>query len=171
MTFLKLKCGIGVPPYGMALEIERKFLVDKTLWDAAEKGKAHYYRQGYLMMQPNKTIRVRVTDTEGYVTIKGKSIGATRLEYEYTIPRQDAIELLDNFAESDIIKWRFKVEIGGKTWEVDEFLGDNEGLIVAEIELSDEAETFELPNWAAQEVTGDERYFNSALSVLPFKKW
>lgn len=155
----------------MGLEIERKFLVDKAQWEAADKGEKFYYRQGYLMTEADKTIRVRVTDTEGYLTIKGKSTGATRLEFEYPIPRSEAMALLDNFSSSDITKWRFKVLVGGKIWEVDEFLGDNEGLIVAEIELTAEDEYFEKPVWVTQEVTHDTRYFNSALSILPFKKW
>ncbi len=155
----------------MPLEIERKYLVDKTVWQKTQKSKGNYYRQGYLLTEAEKTIRVRATDTEGFITIKGKSVGATRLEYEYSIPREEAMELLDNFAVSNIIKWRFKVEFEGKTWEIDEFLGENEGLIVAEIELNSEDEMFEIPHWIAEEVTGDARYFNSALSILPFKKW
>jgi adenylate cyclase len=155
----------------MPLEIERKFLVKKEVWNKSQKGKGNYYRQGYLLTEAEKTIRVRATDTEGFITIKGKSTGATRLEYEYPIPREEAIELLDNFAISNIIKWRFKVDFEGKIWEIDEFLGENEGLIIAEIELKSEDETFEIPHWIADEVTGDARYFNSALSILPFKKW
>ncbi len=155
----------------MPVEIERKYLVDKEAWEKTQKGKGNYYRQGYLLTEADKTIRVRATDTEGFITIKGKSIGASRLEYEYPIPREEAIELLNNFSVSDIIKWRFKVDFKGKTWEIDEFLGENEGLIVAEIELNSEDETFEVPNWIGQEVTGDNRYFNSALSILPFKEW
>ena len=155
----------------MALEIERKYLINKDKWDNFEKGEAQFFRQGYLLTEPNKTIRVRVTDTEGFMTVKGISVGATRLEYEYTIPRNEAIELLDNFAVSDLIKTRHNIEFKGKTWEVDTFLGDNEGLLVAEIELESEDEKYEIPDWVAEEVTSDKRYFNSYLSQNPFKNW
>ncbi len=155
----------------MPLEIERKFLVDATKWKAVEKGVANYYRQGYLLAEPEKTIRVRVTHECGFITIKGASIGAARPEYEYAIPRQDALELLDQFCSSDVSKYRYKVLAGGKVWEVDEFLGDNEGLIVAELELTSEEESFETPEWIAEEVTGIGKYYNSSLSQTPFKQW
>ncbi len=155
----------------MALEIERKFLVDIARWNASEKGTRHFYRQGYILTDPDKTIRVRVTDENGYITIKGKSTGATRLEYEYAIPRQDAAELLDEFCSSDVTKFRYVVPFAGKTWEVDEFLGKNEGLTIAEIELKTEDETFETPEWITEEVTGVEKYYNSNLSKYPFNKW
>lgn len=154
----------------MAIEIEKKFLVKKDVWDKAEKSDGQFYRQGYLVTDPHKTIRVRITDTHGYLTIKGFSIGATRQEYEYEIPRNEAEELLDNFAVSNITKIRYTITHDSKIWEVDEFPGDNEGLIMAEIELTDENETFTLPEWIGQEVTGDERYYNSNLSLNPYKK-
>lgn len=155
----------------MGLEIERKFLVNHEKWAIAEKPKAEFYRQGYLLTDPNKTIRVRATDTKGFLTIKGKSEGATRAEFEYEISKEEAIELLDMFAVSDLKKYRYKVAFTEKVWEVDVFLGENEGLIVAEIELSDEDEAFELPDWATEEVTGEKKYYNSNLSTLPFKEW
>lgn len=155
----------------MGLEIERKFLVNHENWTAVEKPNAEFYRQGYLLTDPNKTIRVRATDTKGFMTIKGKSEGATRAEFEYEIPKEEAIQLLDMFAISDLTKYRYKVVFAEKLWEVDVFLGENEGLIVAEIELSSEDELFELPDWAAEEVTGEKKYYNSNLSTLPFKKW
>lgn len=155
----------------MGLEIERKFLVNHEKWAVAEKPKAEFYRQGYLLTDPNKTIRVRATDTKGFMTIKGKSEGATRAEFEYEIPKEEAIQLLDMFAVSDLTKYRYKVVFAEKLWEVDVFLGENEGLIVAEIELSSEDESFELPEWAAEEVTGEKKYYNSNLSTLPFSKW
>ncbi len=155
----------------MGLEIERKFLVNHEKWAVAEKPKAEFYRQGYLLTDPNKTIRVRATDTKGFMTIKGKSEGATRAEFEYEIPKEEAIQLLDMFAVSDLTKYRYKVIFAEKLWEVDVFLDENEGLIVAEIELSSEDESFELPEWAAEEVTGEKKYYNSNLSTLPFSKW
>ena len=155
----------------MGLEIERKFLVNHVKWAATEKPKAEFYRQGYLLTDPNKTIRVRATDTKGFMTIQGKSEGATRAEFEYEIPKEEAIQLLDMFAVSDLTKYRYKTVFAEKFWEVDVFLGENEGLIVAEIELSSEDEIFDLPDWAMEEVTGEKKYYNSNLSTLPFKKW
>ena len=155
----------------MAVEIERKYLVDIDKWNKTEKGAKHFYRQGYILTDPEKTIRVRVTDESGFITIKGKSTGVSRLEYEYSIPKQDAIELLDQFCSSDVSKFRYEHPFAGKLWEVDEFLGDNEGLIVAEIELTNEDEAFETPAWIDKEVTGIEKYYNSSLSKFPFKRW
>jgi CYTH domain-containing protein len=155
----------------MAREIERKYLVHKDRWNKAPKGKGEFYRQGYLTTDPHKTIRVRVTETKGYLTIKGISGGATRQQYEYEIPRADANELLNNFAVSDITKTRFTLAYEGKIWEVDEFLGANQGLIVAEIELTSEKEQFVLPEWVGDDVTGDEKYYNANLSLNPYKSW
>ncbi len=155
----------------MPYEIERKFLVKKDVWDKVLKGNCQFFRQGYLTTDPHKTIRVRITDTHGYLTIKGLSIGAKRREYEYEIPRDEADELLNNFVISDLAKRRYTIPYEGKVWEVDEFSGDNDGLIVAEIELAQETESFSLPDWAGQEVTGDERYYNSSLSLNPYKNW
>ena len=114
---------------------------------------------------------MRVTDEQGYITLKGATTGITRKEYEYEIPVQDGVELLDVFAQSEVEKIRYRIEFAGKLWEVDEFLGDNEGLIMAEIELQDEAEEFEQPDWVTNEVSDDERYYNSYLSTHPFKEW
>ncbi|AFK02291.1 adenylate cyclase [Emticicia oligotrophica DSM 17448] len=155
----------------MGLEIERKFLVNHAKWGEADKPQREFYRQGYLLTDPNKTIRVRATDTKGFMTIKGKSEGATRTEFEYEIPKDEAIELLDLFAVSDLTKYRYKVVFAEKLWEVDVFLGENEGLIVAEIELQNEDEMFELPEWVEEEVTGEKKYYNSNLSTLPFRSW
>jgi len=155
----------------VAVEIERKYLVHIEKWNRIDKGKKHFYRQGYLLTDPAKTIRVRVTGESGFITIKGKSVGASRQEYEYVIPKQDAIELLNQFCSSDVSKFRYIIPFAGKVWEVDEFLGANEGLIVAEIELSTEDEKFETPEWISKEVTGIEKYYNSNLSKRPFKEW
>jgi CYTH domain-containing protein len=155
----------------MGVEIERKFLVNHAKWASTEKPQRAFYRQGYMITDFNKTIRVRATATKGFLTIKGKTEGATRAEFEYEIPKEEAIQLLDMFAISDLTKYRYKVLFSGKIWEIDVFLGENEGLIVAEIELASEDEKFDLPDWAAEEVTGEEKYYNSNLSTLPFKQW
>lgn len=155
----------------MPLEIERKYLVNKEIWQETQKPKGMFFRQGYLLTDPNKTIRVRVTDTKSYLTIKGLSIGATRPEFEYEIPKDEAEQLLDMFAISDLTKIRYKVLFNNKLWEVDEFLGNNMGLIVAEIELENEDEAFDLPNWVEKEVTGENEYYNSNLSLFPYKNW
>jgi CYTH domain-containing protein len=155
----------------MGLEIERKFLVNHAKWAATEKPKREFYRQGYMLTGPNKTIRVRATDTKGFLSVKGKTEGATRAEFEYEIPKEEAIQLLDMFAISDLTKYRYKVVFAGKLWEVDVFLGENEGLIVAEIELVSEDDSFDLPDWAADEVTAEKKYYNSNLSTFPFNRW
>ena len=155
----------------MGIEIERKFLVQKDQWDKLEKPVGENFRQGYLMTDPNKTIRVRQTSEKGFLTIKGISVGATRAEYEYEIPHEEAKELLDQFVVSELSKVRFKFLFEGKLWEIDVFSGENEGLIVAEIELKSEEEKFELPDWIGEEVTGEEKYYNSNLTLNPFKNW
>ncbi|MFT3679688.1 MAG: CYTH domain-containing protein [Ferruginibacter sp.] len=155
----------------MGKEIERKYLVDHMKWQQAEKGRGEIYRQGYLLTDPGKTIRVRLTESAGYITIKGLSVGAVRPEYEYEIPAGDAKELLDQFAIAELSKTRYKIMFGNKTWEVDVFAGRNEGLIVAEVELESEDEAIEIPAWITKEVTGDEKYYNSNLTQHPFKNW
>ena len=155
----------------MALEIERKFLVDKSAWASEMKPAGDFYHQAYLLTDPEKTIRVRLTNNAAYLTIKGKVQGATRQEFEYQIPQTDAQDLLASFTEAGLIKTRYKIMHEGKLWEVDEFAGENEGLIVAEIELNSEDEEFALPAWVTKEVTGQEKYYNSHLSVNPFKNW
>jgi len=155
----------------MGIEIEKKFLINRDVWDRTVKPQGQYYRQGYISTDPLRTIRVRLVDTHGYLTIKGLTVGATRNEFEYQIPEDDANELLNHFAISDITKIRYKISYEGKVWEIDEFLGDNEGLILAEIELASETEHFATPAWIDKEVTGDERYYNSNLSLNPYKKW
>lgn len=155
----------------MALEIERKFLVNHAVWHKSTKENGQFYRQGYILTDPQKTIRVRITPKKSFLTIKGLSVGATRPEFEYEIPQQDAEQLLDNFAVADLTKIRYKIDFEGKIWEVDEFLDRNAGLIVAEIELESEEETFALPDWIDKEVTGEEKYYNSTLSEFPFTQW
>jgi CYTH domain-containing protein len=155
----------------MAKEIERKFLLDLAQWQRLPKPPGEHFRQGYLVTDPQKTIRVRLTNTTGYLTIKGIATGATRLEYEYEIPLSEAKELLDNFAVSELSKIRYKITHENKTWEIDEFLGDNTGLLVAEIELQSEDESFALPAWVTKEVTGEAQYYNSNLTTHPYNKW
>lgn len=155
----------------MPVEIERKFLVHHDKWELAEKPAGKFLRQGYLVLEPDKTIRVRLTDEKSFLTIKGISKGASRPEYEYEIPNEEAKELLDNFSVSELSKTRYEVLFKGRLWEVDVFFGSNGGLIIAEVELESEDEIIELPEWASTEVTGDLKYYNSNLTVMPFKSW
>lgn len=155
----------------MGVEIERKFLVDHAKWQQLAKPECMVIRQGYLLKDPEKTIRVRVKDELSYITIKGKTEGISRSEYEYQIPLNDGNELLSAFCEAVINKIRYCIVFACKLWEVDVFSGDNEGLIMAEIELNDEHEMFDLPDWITTEVTHDKRYYNSNLSVSPYKSW
>lgn len=154
----------------MGIEIEKKFLLTGTEWKQLAVGTA--YRQGYLNSVKERTVRVRTINDNGFLTIKGVSVGATRLEYEYEIPLADAQALLDELCEKPLIeKNRYKVDFGGFIWEIDEFFGENDGLIVAEIELESEDQTFDKPEWVGEEVTGDSRYFNSNLIKYPYSKW
>lgn len=153
----------------MGIEIERKFLVNKEKWQRVEKGDGCNLSQGYISTEPEKTIRVRCNKEKGYITIKGLTVGARRNEFEYEIPLSDAKEIIGLFSVSMINKVRYKIMYKGKLWEVDEFEGSNQGLIMAEIELQSEDEKFDLPEWAEEEVTGDARYYNSSLSVRPLK--
>jgi len=154
----------------MGKEIERKFLVKNDSYRKFAEGK--HYHQGYLNSQKERVVRVRTIGNDGFVTIKGITVGAVRLEYEYLIPLQDARELLGELCEKPTIeKHRYKVPYKGFTWEIDEFHGENEGLVVAEVELENEDQEFELPEFIGDEVTGDPRYFNSNLIQNPFKTW
>ncbi len=155
----------------MAIETERKFLVKKALWQKINKPTPDFYRQGYLYSDASKTIRIRVSDKLAWLTIKGKTTGASRPEFEYEIPKEEALQMLDLMAESSLEKYRYKIKIEGHIWEVDEFKGENEGLLMAEIELKSDSEVFITPEWIGEEVTNDNRYFNSYLSVNPFSKW
>lgn len=155
----------------MGKETERKYLVNKEIWNNSFNGNKHIFRQGYMLAEPKKTIRVRLTDTTGFITIKGLLVGASRAEYEYQISKEDAEDLLNRFCDAVVTKVRHKVLHKDKLWEVDEFSGDNEGLIIAELELSDENEKFELPDWIDKEVTGDKKYYNWSLSINPYKNW
>lgn len=156
----------------MGIEIERKFLV-KNLDFKTESFEKKYIKQGYLNSHKNRTVRVRVSDDNAFITIKGKSnsAGTSRFEWEKQIPISEAEELMLLCEPNLIEKQRYLVKKGTHTFEVDAFLGDNLGLIVAEIELDSENEKFEKPNWLAKEVTGELKYYNSSISKLPFKDW
>lgn len=152
----------------MAVEIERKFLVNGEAWKSSS---ALLIRQGYLNRDPLRTVRVRVAGEDAWMTIKGLTTGATRAEFEYTIPRADADALLELCEKPILEKNRHHVQHEGRTWEVDEFLGDNAGLVIAEVELEREDDIVNLPPWVKCEVTHDPRYYNSNLSITPFKTW
>jgi adenylate cyclase len=154
----------------MGVEIERKFLLKGDGWRGL--GQPTLMRQGYLVADPVRTVRVRIEGERAVITIKSKSTGASRGEWEYEIPVPDAAELLDRLCEQPLVeKVRHRIEHAGHTWEVDEFQGENAGLVVAEIELDSEDEAFETHGWIGQEVTGEPRYYNSSLIRLPYAKW
>jgi adenylate cyclase len=155
----------------MALEIERKFLLRSEEW-RPQVVKRMLLRQGYLSSGSRSSIRARIAGEQAWLNLKAKRSGMTRLEYEYPIPRQDAEEILEHLCQGPLIeKYRHELPLGAHVWEIDEFLGDNAGLIVAEIELDDEREAFDLPSWLGLEVTHDERYYNFNLATRPFKSW
>ena len=154
----------------MGQEIERKFLVISDKWSQVVKPSGDEYRQGYLVSTPEKTIRVRITRKNAFLTIKGQTKGISRSEFEYEIPVSEATDLLAQFAISELRKVRFKVKHDNHLWEVDEFSGKHEGLILAEIELKDENEEFSIPDWVGQEVSGDERFYNSYLAEVQPKE-
>ena len=162
----------------MGLEIERKFLVTDMPLNADgswRRGKASRIAQGYLCRCDRSVTRIRVAQTDGasraWLTIKGPNTGATRVEFEYEIPVSEAQEMLDTMCDAVIDKTRFVLMVDAERWEVDEFYGENEGLIVAEIELKTEDQDVVLPAWVDREVTGDPRYYNSNLSERPFSTW
>ena len=154
----------------MGKEIEKKFLIANDDWRQLGTGKP--YCQGYLNAEKGRTVRVRTISDRGILTIKGPSEGAARLEYEYDIPVDEALEMLDRLCHKPLIeKTRYKIDYAGFTWEIDEFIGENEGLLFAEIELQYEGQEFETPPWIGREVTGDSRYYNANLVKNPFSAW
>lgn len=154
----------------MSLEIERKFLVLGDDWK--KLGQAHAIRQGYLSSQRERVVRVRIEDQKATLTIKGSVTGITRGEWEYEIPFEEADELLNGLCERPLIeKNRTRIVHEGMVWEVDEFFGENQGLVVAEIELESENQVFVKPEWVGVEVTDDARYFNANLLRHPFTAW
>lgn len=154
----------------MGAEIERKFLVIGTEWKRDSAGL--HIRQGYLCHDPERVVRVRLAGETAWITIKGKTDGITRVEFEYGIPRADAACMLDVLCHKPIIeKTRHTLRHAAHTWEIDEFHGANRGLVVAEVELGSEDEPFARPPWLGREVSDDARYFNSNLGAHPFGEW
>ena len=153
----------------MGVETERKFLVTGEDW--RHLGRPVAYAQGYLQRGSGRTVRVRLAGEEAYLTVKGPVTGITRQEFEYPIPVEDAKEMLGLCEGPVIQKTRTKIRIGSHLWEVDEFSGENAGLIIAEVELSDPLEIVDPPSWIGEEVTGDPRYYNSNLTVHPYREW
>ncbi len=154
----------------MGKEIEKKFLVKGTNWKNLAEGIV--YRQAYLSTKKENVVRVRIVGDKGYLTVKGLNLGVSRLEYEYEIPIIDAKEILNNLCKKPIIeKKRYKIKFEGLMWEVDEFLGKNKGLIIAEVELSYETQEIKKPVWIGREVTSESKFFNSNLVSNPYSKW
>ncbi len=152
------------------VEIERKFLVRSDQWREGIHGET--ICQGYLNSAKERTVRVRISGDRAFLTIKGPKINLTCSEFEYEIPVSEADQMLDELCERPLLKkTRYKILHDGKTWEVDEFHGDNDGLVVAEIELASEDETINHPGWVGKEVTDDPKYFNSSLISKPFSTW
>jgi adenylate cyclase len=161
----------------MSKEIERKFLVNGNGWRSGPKeGGAKEgglpIRQGYLSSEKACTVRVRTFGERAFITVKGAPVGAVRAEYEYEIPVTDAHEMLDTLCGRPLIeKTRHELDVAGRLWVVDVFAGDNDGLVVAEVELEEEGQAIDLPDWVAEEVTDDPRYLNVNLVKQPFSRW
>ena len=154
----------------MAREVERKFLVTGAHWKPGAPGVE--MRQGYLSTVKERTVRVRTEGARAVLTIKGLTVGVSRLEFEYEIPLADANRMLDELCERPLVeKTRYRVAAGRHTWEIDEFHGENAGLVVAEIELASSDEPFERPAWVGKEVSDDPRYFNANLIARPYRTW
>jgi CYTH domain-containing protein len=154
----------------MGIEIERKFLVQGDRWRS--NAAATFYRQGYILATKERVVRVRIAGDRAYLTIKGETIGIGRAEYEYPIPVADAAEMLDTLCDRpQIEKTRHRLAIGDLVWEIDEFYGENQGLIVAEVELPHADYPIQAPEWIGEEVTQDPRYYNAYLSKHPYQTW
>lgn len=153
----------------MAVEIERKFLVQPGRWSPRTAG--DHIRQGYILASPERTVRVRIREDRGFLTIKGRTTGCSRLECEYAIPVADAYEMLDSLCDAVVDKHRYLEPLGQHTWEVDVFHGANDGLVIAEVELQSEDDVLDLPVWVGREVTDDFRYGNAYLAQHPFSTW
>lgn len=155
----------------MGKEIERKFLVNAEKWKKLDKPEPRHFRQGYFTTTPGKSIRIRKSGDKAYLTIKSETEGMTRLEFEYEIPNSDAQELLDHFCDAELEKSRFIIFYKNKKWEVDVFLKENKGLLIAEIELERPDEDVDLPEWVDEEVTEIRKYYNAELVNKPFNTW
>ena len=154
----------------MISEIERKFLLANDSWRGLAQGIT--LCQGYLSTDKHCAVRVRIAGNKAWIGIKGETHGATRLEFEYPVPLEEARLMLERLAKRPLIeKTRYTIPFAGLIWEVDEFHGDNQDLIIAEVELEDEAQSFARPDWIGREVTGDPRYYNANLVANPFKEW
>lgn len=153
----------------MGTEIERKFRVASQAWRTGKPGE--HFQQGYLSCEPERTVRVRLAGEKAWLTIKGRNVGASRPEFEYRIPPEDARQLLSLCIPPIIDKTRYLIAHGNHTWEVDEFHGDNDGLVIAEVELEAEDEAVEMPDWIGAEVTGERAYYNSSLIARPYSTW
>ncbi len=154
----------------MGVEIERKFLVNSDDWRASV-ARSEPMSQAYLASHDGCSIRIRLAGEAAQLNIKGRTVGARRLEFEYPVPREDAEAMLNGLGGPRVEKTRHYIPAGDLTWEVDEFSGDNAGLVVAEIELPAEDASFPRPDWLGKEVTGDERYYNMALAQCPYRQW
>ena len=153
----------------MATEIERKFRVDTELWQPS--GTGIRLRQGYLSSMKERVVRIRVVGDRAFLTVKGETKGVSRLEFEYAIPLPDAEQMLEICEKPLIEKTRYIESCKGRLWEIDVFHGENEGLIVAEVELASDKEEIVRPSWAREEVSNDPRYFNSSLISNPYRNW
>lgn len=154
----------------MGVEIERKFLVTSDRWRDLAPGVL--YRQGYISTQPERTVRVRIVGDRAFITLKGVTEGIARSEFEYPIPVEDANQILNVLCASPLIeKYRHKINLNGLVWEVDEFLGENQGLVIAEVELENAEQAIDLPDWIGEDVSHDARYYNSNLVNHPFSRW
>lgn len=153
----------------MATEIERKFLVDGEDWRAGARGVR--LKQGYLSTDPARSVRVRLAGEAAWLTVKGQSAGIARQEFEYAIPAEDAEQLFALCLPGMISKTRYRVRVGAHDWDIDEFHGANDGLLLAEIELDRDDEAFDRPRWLGEEVSDDPRYFNAALVENPYCRW
>jgi adenylate cyclase len=154
----------------MGTEIERKFLVKSDAWRSLGSGKP--YRQGYVFKSAGVTVRVRIAGAQGYLTLKGKAENYARPEFEYEIPVGDAQEMLELWCHPRIVeKIRYRIPYGDLVWEVDEFQGFNQGLILAEVELSAADQVIDLPDWVGQDVSEQDRYYNSSLALHPYSLW
>ncbi len=156
----------------MAVEIERKFLLKNNGWKS-EVSHSECYRQGYMSQDGQlNSVRVRTTKDKAWINFKSATLGMRRLEFEYSIPIEDALQMLDQLCYQPILeKERYFVSFGQHTWEIDVFHAENSGLVVAEIELKTEIESFARPSWLGAEVTDDKRYYNVCLLRHPFKEW
>ena len=154
----------------MGLEIERKFLIKDDSWEKDVK-EGISIKQGYLNSTAERTVRIRIYGDNGFLTVKGRNKSLTRKEFEYQIPLKDAFDMLDICEKPIIEKTRFLLSKNNSTWEIDVFEGKNEGLIVAEIELTSEKESFDSPSWLGEEVSLDSKYYNSSLITNPYSNW